>query len=117
MLGSATAAMGSLNLGGAKSLRPPPGMSASAKRTKPAGLTLDKIMGPQTPGRPPPMLNMRAAGGGAGGAGLGPGRALSIGSPPRRPQQTGTPFANFSSIVWVAWVPRAVALNIDLFPT
>jgi hypothetical protein len=107
-LGSAAAAMGTLNLGSAKPPRPPPGMSASAKRAKPAGLTLDKIIGPPTPGSPPTMLNLRGAGGGTGGAGLGPGRALSIGSPPRRPQQSGTPFSNFSSIVYVACIPRTL---------
>lgn len=103
-LNSATTAMSNLQLGGAKALRPPPGMSASARRAKPVGLTLDKIMGPSSPSVPSPGLALRGAGGGLGGAGLGPGRALSIGSPPRRPAQNTTPFASFSTIVCVLTV-------------
>lgn len=99
-LNTATAAMSNLQLGGAKAARPPPGMSASARRAKPIGLTLDKLMGSSAPSGPPPAPSLRGAGGGAGGAGLGPGRALSIGTPPRRPQPAGTPFSNFSTIVY-----------------
>lgn len=92
--------------------RPPPGMSASSRRPKP-GLTLGKLMSDSggaggAGGNPSPV------GAGVGGAGLGPGRPQSIGQPPRRPQSAGTPFSNFSSIVYVPF-PFSLSFCSSLF--
>lgn len=108
-LGSATAAMGNLNLAGAKPHARYQACRFRQNGTKPARITLRR---PQAVLPQYPASEGQAAVPGV--LALAPGRALSIGSPTRQPQQTGTPFANFSFHHVGCLVPPAVALNIDL---